>query len=54
MFTHRVRNREVELFIFKLRVSNSKWNFLFSNFELVAGKQSNKSLTFKLVTQSEN
>ena len=34
-------------------VLNSKWNFLFFNFELITRKWENKSLTFELVTRSE-
>ena len=39
---------------FTHRVRNSKWNFLFTNRDLVTRKQNNKSLIFKLVTWGEN
>ena len=42
-----------EIYIFELRVSNSKRNFLFTDFELLTQTWKKKSLTFELVTQSE-
>ena len=39
--------------MFNDRVSNSKWNFLIFNFELVTQKQKNKSWTIELVTRCE-
>ena len=38
---------------FNDRISNSKWNILFFNFQSVTRIQKNKSLTIELVTPSE-
>ena len=42
-----------EKFTLQFRVRNTKWNYLFFNFESVTQKAKNKSSTFELVTRSE-
>ena len=42
----------MKLNTFQLPVSNSKCNFLFSDFELVTPKRNKKGLTIELVTRS--
>ena len=38
LFSTSIYKLDVKLFIFQLRLSNLKWNFLFSNLEFVTRK----------------